>query len=370
MNRLTWIAALAGLLLSACGDEHGSVLARNLSTGEISSFPEGAVPPDWAVCSSDDCPVPSTVDCAKLGATVCPLSSECRLKELWCDQATCACAACEKGKTCPPCDCPPPACKYACVPKLPLLCEELSTGNACGARADCEWTDTDCACPAICQDDGKGGCVPCPPCGKSCRTKVPAICQQLDVAQCLGRSDCQWETPACPAICQDDGKGGCLPCDAEGGCMPKNPVKPPCPPQPTPSPTYCPGGKIVETTDANGCVIGFTCAIPDDNGCSAVDAAYIAAVAKAKVCNPYSNLPVVECAYQVDPELGCPMCTTFVSISAKAALQELADLRTKWLALACDKLQHACIAMACQAPKSASCLPSSAGVGVCTNDQP
>jgi hypothetical protein len=374
MKRLTWIAALAmtGLLFSACGEDE-MVLARNLSSGEILAFAKGEVPPDWVVCSSEDCPVPPSVPCQKLGAKTCTLSTECRLKELWCSGETCACAPCEAGKTCPPCGCPstkPSVCEYTCIPKLPLLCEELSDEKTCLTRSDCEWDQVPCACPAVCEDDGNGNCKPCPPCAKTCRAKTPPICQNLGEKECSSRADCQWDVLACAAVCIDDGKGGCLPCPAKGVCNPKTVVPPPCPELAPPPPGYCAGGKIITTTDKNGCVISFTCELPNQKSCSDLNAAYIAAVATAKACNPYSMMPVQECGKQVDSALFCPVCPAFVSIFATVALKEMDDLRAKWIALGCDKLEMACPAIACQAPKSATCMPSAAGLGICTPDAP
>jgi len=325
MTRLNWMAALAvtGLLFSACGGLGESVLARNLSTGEISAFSKDEVPSDWVVCSSDECPIPPSVPCQKLGAKVCTLNPECRLKELWCESGvTCSCAACEPGKVCPPCDCPPPTtpvCEYTCIPKLPLLCEELTDENACGARSDCEWADGPCACPTVCEDDGQGGCKPC---------------------------------------------------EAKGLCAPKDPVPPPCPEIAAPPPGYCADGKVIFSKDQNGCVTGYTCELPNQKSCSDLNAAYVAAVAKAKVCNPYSMLPVQECGKQVDSALLCPICPTFVSVFATAELQEMDDLRAKWIAQSCHLMEIACPTIACEAPKSATCMPSSAGLGVCTPDAP
>jgi hypothetical protein len=363
MRRLTWIAALA-MLLGACGDDDETVLARNLSTGELSSFAKSQVPPDWVPCSSDDCPIPSTVPCQKLGPKVCTLHPECRLKELWCQGEGCACAACAPGASCPPCDCPPPkppVCEYSCIPKLPLLCEELKDAKQCAARTDCEWAEG--PCPAMpCSSD-----QPCPPCAKSCRTKSPAICQQLDEKQCLARSDCQWEPLACTAVCIDDGKGGCLPCPQKGVCAPKSPLPPPCPTIAAPPPGYCAGGKIVAIKNKDGCVTGYSCEPPNQKSCTDLDTAYVAAVAKAKACNPASMLPVQECDKLVDPSLFCPICPTFVSVFATTALQEMDDLRAKWLALKCDAMQIACPAMACQEPKGATCVATSTGSGRCTD---
>jgi hypothetical protein len=367
MKRLTWIAALAttGVFFTACGLDDEMVLARNLASGEIAAFAKDEVPQDWVVCSSDDCPVPPAIPCQKLSAKTCTLNPECRLKELWCQGETCACPPCAPGATCPPCDCPtpkPPVCEYTCIPKLPLLCEELGDEKACLARTDCEWGESVCPMMMPCQEG-----QPCPPCAKTCRAKAPEICQNLDEKQCSMRNDCEWQQAACPAVCEDDGNGGCKPCPAVGVCAPKMPVPPPCPVYNAPPADWCKGGTIVILKDKNGCE--YPSCEPNQKGCGDLNTAYIAAVEKAKACNPYSMMPVQECGKQVDSALFCPICPAFVSIFATAALKEMEDLRAKWIALGCDKM-IACPAIACQAPKSATCLPSSAGAGVCTPDAP
>lgn len=82
----------------------------------------------------------------------------------------------------------------------------------CGARADCRVENL--ACPEVCLDDGRGGCLPCN--AFRCLPVAPAACETLSDAQCGARSDCHLEQPAgdiaCAAVCIDDGRGGCQPC--------------------------------------------------------------------------------------------------------------------------------------------------------------
>ena len=345
------------------GDEDTAVRARNLTTGEIQTFAsQGEVPPDWVVCQSLDCPVPPSVPCQDLSEKVCTLNPECRLKELWCMGTT---TVNPDGSTDPSPPPPTETCEYECIPKLPLLCEELGAQSECLARTDCEWAQGPCPMMPCVQGQ------PCPPCPYSCQTKAPPICQSLTTEKaCTARSDCEWDVAVCPAICQDDGKGGCLPCPATGTCMPKTPVPPPCPTIAAPPPGFCPNGTIVYDKDANGCVTGFHCEAPQ--GCWDLNTAYINAVKKAKACNPYSMSPVDQCAQQVNNALFCPICTTFINPFNSAAVQEMKDLEQKWLALSCDQMEVACPAMACQAPASATCLPGAAGStgGSCVDDQP
>ncbi len=151
---------------------------------------------------------------------------------------------------------------------LPLIsCAGLGR-LACGARADCDVENL--ACPAICQDDGRGGCVPCdafrcvtaPPAPASCDTLdhaacgarsdcrleayeclalcapgveccpshcvavAPPSCSGLDATSCSARPDCRLADIACAQICADDGAGGCLPtlCDAMPRCVDAGPI--------------------------------------------------------------------------------------------------------------------------------------------------
>jgi len=209
------IALALALVLVGCGlDGDTGVRARNLLTGEIQEFasPED-VPPDWVTCETPDCGVPSTVPCLELSEKTCTLNPGCQ----W-DQPVCPAVCEDDGKGgCKPC----PA-QGACHAKQPPACQQLTDVQSCSTRMDCEWDQL--VCPAVCEDDGKGGCKPCPTQG-ACRAKLPPACQQLtDVNSCSTRADCEWEALACPAVCEDDGKGGCLPCNA-GLCKPQSAVQ-------------------------------------------------------------------------------------------------------------------------------------------------
>lgn len=98
-------------------------------------------------------------------------------------------------------------------------CEQLSR-TTCGQRSDC--TVEPLVCPAICRDDGFGGCLPCDA-FRCIPTPPPPACEALTVAQCGARSDCELEQVACLAICQPDGNGGCAPCPQQQRCVTKPP---------------------------------------------------------------------------------------------------------------------------------------------------
>lgn len=250
---------------------------------------------------------------------------------------------------------PPPTCKYTCIAKLPLLCEELTDEKQCSARSDCDWGAL--ACPMMCAPGGD-----CPPCPATCTTKVPPVCQSLaDEKSCLQRSDCEWNQGPCPGMPCMPG-GPCPPCPSS--CEPKNPLPPPCPVIQAPPPGFCTGGTIVPKYNAAGCVVGYDC----KQGyvtCTKLNQDYVAAVKAAKTCNPLSMSPVIQCSAQVEDQLFCP-CTTFVN-PGSAAFQKLVDLKKQWLAQSCDQQEIACPAIACMAPGSASCLGNTAA-GTCVDD--
>lgn len=225
------------LLLAACGgteDEPAPVKARNLSTGEIQTFGSQAdVPPDWTICNDATCTIPPQVPCDKLGEKVCTLQPSCRLKTLWCiGTGTVTPGGGSTTGT--------EKCEYACIPQLPLLCEELADQKSCAGRTDCEWLQG--PCPAIACQTGQT----CPPCPFSCQTKQPPLCAALDEQACKVRSDCEWDMPqACPACF------GGPQCECKPSCKPA--TQPPpvvcdpaeCGPAPGMPNKLCPDGKTV-----------------------------------------------------------------------------------------------------------------------------
>jgi hypothetical protein len=360
---ITSLTALM-LSLSACGVvDEGPVKARNLASGEIKTFPSADdVPTNWAPCPDPQCSVPPYIPCDWLSEKVCSLHPGCRLKTLWCMGQTDPVppngggTKSNTGSTPPapmPEPPPPPDCKYTCIPKLPLTCEELSGEKQCLSRPDCEWGAM--ACPMSCAAPG-----PCPPCPSSCTTKTPPVCQGLtDKNSCAARSDCEWTQSQCPgAPCMPGGP--CPPCPFT--CNPKGPQA--CPPYAPPVP-MCKDGTVVPKYDSKGCLVAYECK-PYYTSCSKLNQAYMAAVKAAKACNPISMQPMIQCSAQVDTQLFCPICPTFVNPSNKA-FATLVDLKKQWKAQSCHLQEIACPAVMCQPPTSASCLGTGT-VGTCTND--
>ncbi len=238
---------ILGWALAGCGGEQGSAIAaRDLSTGEVKTFPSpGDVPPGWETCSDDPCTIPAEVPCDTLGPAVCTLSSACRLKELWCGATVStggAGASSNGGASAPSAD----QCEYVCIPMLPLLCEEVTDQSQCAGRSDCEWAKADCVCSTA------GPCT----CASSCRPKTDPTCQELGEAECSQRQDCRWGTNTCPACAPQTGGSACT-CPAS--CQPATQVEDcrpdECPAtsstgqsgsQPSGSGYICPGGTSVD----------------------------------------------------------------------------------------------------------------------------
>lgn len=199
-------------------------------------------------------PQPIT-SCDGLSRAACGARADCAVQELFC-----AAVCLDDGQGgCVPCD------AFECVSAAPTTCEALDEAT-CSARADCRLEHL--ACALLCEDDGTGSCAPCnaaprcvtlpptspceglevdacgatPGCGvvtmacRECRPnelcapceeasvcvpmEPPSACFSLDVATCTTHPECELAPGACPAVCEDDGHGGCLPCDAPPSCQP------------------------------------------------------------------------------------------------------------------------------------------------------
>lgn len=155
--------------------------------------------------------------CEKLDEQTCLTTAGCELVYQ-------ACPACVPGGGCPPCDATP-KCQASQKPPPPTdPCAGLDEA-ACHLNPGCFPDYT--VCTAVCEDDGKGGCKPCPTTYVGCRENnlppqpPPDTCAGLDELTCQSRKDCYPDYGACPAICEDDGKGGCKPCpEIYYGCLP------------------------------------------------------------------------------------------------------------------------------------------------------
>lgn len=362
MRRLVLLTLGSVLVLGpGCGgEESGPVRARNLTTGEIESFDsESDIPTNYAPCTDAACSVPSSVPCQSLGTKVCPLHPACRLKKLWCmgsgssspgggaGSSDSSAGSGSSGST-------TEQCQYTCIPKLPLLCEELLLQKECQARTDCEWSQANC--PLACPEGGA-----CPECPSVCQSKQAATCQTLAETTCKGRSDCQWTPGVCTSGCTGPT------CCKAGTCQPKS-IPPVCPTIAPLPPDYCKGGTVVPKYDTKGCLVGYDCTTSPTVTCADVGAAYLSALKAAKVCNPLSMTAVVQCGTIVDDQLACPCPTTVNSLST-SELAKLKSFKQQWVSLGCDKQQPACGRACLAVSGTGTCVSASTGTataGVCS----
>ncbi len=114
---------------------------------------------------------------------------------------------------------PPPPAEGVCV----AVSASCNADVDCGAGQVCQLNNTDgCICDRSCIDDGAGGCLPCdcPAAGTCVDAATPSCSTDAD---CAAGQQCQFNDGcACPAVCIDDGMGGCLPCDCpapQGSCV-------------------------------------------------------------------------------------------------------------------------------------------------------
>jgi len=162
--------------------------------------------------SAARCVDATVVSCETLDLTTCGATPGCHVENLVCDAA---CRIDEHGNTvCPPCAAP------RCVADQPVAsCFGLDEAT-CSTRTDCSYQAM--ACPAVCLDDGHGGCLPCPMEYECVPSAPPSPCLGLDLATCSTDSRCEVVAYACTTECRDDGDGGCLPCDAPPpSCQPR-----------------------------------------------------------------------------------------------------------------------------------------------------
>jgi hypothetical protein len=162
--------------------------------------PDGSCPP-CAIPSLVCVPAPPPDVCGSRDPSTCGLDGLCMVEPA-------PLCLCTPDGVCPPCAAP----SQRCVPvPVPDVCAGRDL-NSCEFDGRC--TILAWACPAICEPDGNGGCLPC--------DAPPAVCVPVAVSQCDGlqdRASCQAAGCqvidlglACTQDCRDDGHGGCLPC--------------------------------------------------------------------------------------------------------------------------------------------------------------
>jgi hypothetical protein len=92
--------------------------------------------------------------------------------------------------------------------------------------------------------------------------------------------------------------------------------------------------------------------------CDKIQAQYKAALTAARACSPDATN---QCQKNVPDALGCNGCPTFVNDDSN-----LSPFSDQWNQAGCNQGQ-VCPAIACVAPKSATCRASDAGGGLCVD---
>ncbi|MEW5742828.1 MAG: hypothetical protein AB1938_28180 [Myxococcota bacterium] len=208
------ITSCEGLSQAACEADASCEYVIAVCTQECRDDGNGGCLPCNAQSFCRPIAPPPPPDCGALPVALCGLVPACQVVT----QEVCS------GVTPPPEDPAVPAHRCGvpdgcttisvCANRAPPRCEDLAV-DACLTVPGCALEELAWACAAVCEDDGHGGCLPCPapPSTLRCVTiPPPDVCGSRDPSNCGIDGLCTLESWACPAICEDDGHGGCLPC--------------------------------------------------------------------------------------------------------------------------------------------------------------
>jgi len=118
-----------------------------------------------------------------------------------------------------------------CVNKVAPGCESTPV-SSCTANPSCQ-LEYGAVCEVACMPGST-----CPPCATPqarCVTRPSTTCELRSIDQCTASPGCMIESSYCSLVCEDDGKGGCLPCPGTSRCVsvvggttpPPQPAQPP-----------------------------------------------------------------------------------------------------------------------------------------------
>lgn len=191
------------------------VVSQQLCTGvrgsDASTPPgmeHGCIPPPDTCEVVEFCVNRAPPSCESLSEDACLAQPGCALEEVF---YACTMECRDDGHGgCMPCEAPTGP-QARCVTVPPPSCEGVPLDH-CALTPGC-YVEESAACPAVCEDDGMGGCMPCPVAPPRCLPIAPS-CETRSPDECTAMPGCALvqEDYACPAVCEDDGNGGCLPC--------------------------------------------------------------------------------------------------------------------------------------------------------------
>lgn len=147
--------------------------------------------------------------CGLIPIGVCPLVPACHVET----QTACTASAGGTGHSEP--GAPEAGCgggctsTQLCVNTVPVNCESIAVAS-CTANPSCE-VEYGGVCEIACLPGS--ACPPCATPTARCVARHTPSCEELSVIECGSRPTCRVESYACPAVCEDDGKGGCKPCN-------------------------------------------------------------------------------------------------------------------------------------------------------------
>ncbi len=160
-------------------------------------------------------------------------------------------------------------------------------------------------------------------------------------------------------------------CHLDSGCVTTGAKMGSCRPRPTtgcPSDGFapvcgCDGKTYNSSCDAHTAGVNVKSSGACGGDCVALNAAYIAEVAKTKIC--CADCAGVQCHTKGKTELGCP-CPTFLNTAISPAMKQL---QAQWDATMCAA-NWGCDAALCPTPQSAYCHTNGPGMlGTCKDVQ-
>ena len=212
---------------SPCADDFVCLprSCEQLSGSDCSADPRCYVPADVtcaAVCEPDGrggclpcdpgplCRTRPAPDCASLPLGMCAVVPACEIQtRTVCTAGDHATGVAPPEERCGGGCSTTQVCAHRVAPPPPARCEALPL-DVCLSNPRCE-----IASGPVCEIACLG--ADCPPCAKPHDVCVPRsddACSARSVDTCEADSQCQVIHYACPAVCEDDGHGGCKPCNA------------------------------------------------------------------------------------------------------------------------------------------------------------
>lgn len=199
------------------------------------------------------------------------------------------------------------ACSGATVDQPANGTDGTATGASGSDPVDSAEADVKSGKKKTCASAG-GACVGLAPSSCPTGTGYWADAAQISCGSGVGAGcciACPSLTPPSPAFCPD---GKIVPVTSANGCTTgydcKKPSPADCPELVPPAPGFCPGGTITPVHDkSTGCVVGFDCTPPAPNACTAAGGTCVALVPSACAAGHFADATTHSCGGGVG--VGC-----------------------------------------------------------------